>query len=70
MANPLPVVTTDQTAFQDGNASEQSIAFYIDNNDLRVPKNQVVGEHFSFNWFQQQQAQFAARFLSPSFREG
>ncbi len=70
MNNPLPVATGHHTASPDGNADEQPIASVIDTNVVLVPKSQIVDEHVAVNWFQEQQAQFAARFFSPSFREG
>lgn len=69
MANSLPVFTADPTPSQDGNVAEQTIASGI---DAKVPlaKLQPIDEHAVIIWFQHQQAQDAARFPSPSFREG
>ena len=70
MANPLPVAPADQTSSRDEDVGELPFASELDTEVIQVPETQPGDEPAAILWFQQQQAQFAARFLGPWFREG
>ena len=67
MKNPFHLAQGHNAGTPDGNAN-QHIASGI-NADVPVPMTQPVDEPAAILWLQQQ-AQFVARFLCPSFREG
>jgi hypothetical protein len=70
MANSFSEASLHQDAMQGQTIGEQPVAFDIGTNAVRVAKNQIADERVAVDWFQQQQAQFALRFLNPSFRGG
>jgi hypothetical protein len=70
MANPLPAATADQLSFSDGSSDEQPITLETETIVVPVPMSQRFDELVLVDWFQHRQAHFAARFLSPSFKEG
>ncbi len=69
MTNPFQVASDHDAGSPDGNADHPR-ASVMDANVAPVPKPLPGDELAAFRWLQQQQAWFAARFLSPSFREG
>ncbi len=72
MMNPEALEHGMQTPDLNDNARLIVEHIAIDGEDDAFDRLHAVArvEHVGDEWFQHQQAQFAARFLSPSFREG
>lgn len=72
MMNPEALERGMQTSDLDDNTRLIEKYIAVDGEDDASDRFQAVArvEHVGGEWFHYQQAQFAARFLGPSFREG